>query len=219
LAPDAAVELRVLGGVRGASCADPARVLTGVEAPRQIWRAALDGVSPSGDGSLAEAIFELAAQLARPDPTPMRVVAWSALRDPCGASLCEAAWELTRRGGRLDLVVLGNAPVPECLVDMEAPQARVPSAGPQPDVGFRVERTGPNPAVIGSSKADGLPVEFPAGSARVVVELEPPLALERVFPTGGRLVLEIVDFPAFNPPARHWRWRALAPEPAPRAEP
>jgi hypothetical protein len=48
------------------------------------------------------------------------------------------------------------------------------------------------------------------GVARLVVGLEPPLVLERGFPAASRWVLEIVDFPALDPPARHWRWRALA---------
>jgi len=207
-------ELRVLGGLRGAGCATGARVVAGPEVPRDAWLGALEGLSPAGQGSLAEGIFDLAEEIPGSDPTPLRVVAWSALRDTCGASLCDAARELARRGGHLDLVVLGTAPVPECLAEIEATPPRVPLAAPQHSVGFRVERLGREPAVVGCSEAGGLPVAIAPGTARLVVALDPPLVLERSFPANSRWALEIVDFPALDPPARHWRWRALeAPEP------
>jgi hypothetical protein len=147
------------------------------------------------------------------------VVAWSALRDTCGASLCDAARELARRGGHLDLVVLGAAPVPECLAEIEAQAAREAPAPPQPPVPFRVERLGREPAVLACSESGGLPVALSAGVARLAVALDPPLVLERSFPAGSRWVLEIVDFPALDPPARHWRWRAVEPPVSARRAP
>lgn len=203
------VELRVIGGVREAGCTSPARLVADADTPRDAWLGGLESLSPAGEGSLADALFDLATAIPRSDPTPLRVVAWSALRDTCGISLCDAARQLARRGGYLDLVVLGDAPVPRCLAEIEVAAARVPPAALR-EVGFRVERVGREPAVVACSEAGGLPVAVGPGVARLVVGLEPPLVLERGFPAASRWVLEIVDFPALDPPARHWRWRDLA---------
>ena len=32
--------------------------------------------------------------------------------------------------------------------------------------------------------------------------------VERNFPPGARVVLEVLDFPALDPPERRWRWQA-----------
>jgi hypothetical protein len=211
--PDASsVELRALGGVRSAGCGSPARTLTGpVDVASEALVEALANLSPAGEGSLAEALFAIAAELPDAGPQPSRVVAFSALRDRCDASLCAAAESLARGGARLDLVVLGGARVPACLADIDLPEdLSAATTTRSAAVGFRVERLGPEPAVVGCSEARGLPIAVPLGPARVVVALDPPLVLERSFPPGTRWILEIVDFPALGPGERQWRWRPFA---------
>jgi hypothetical protein len=204
-----AVELRAVGGERGMHCASPARSLAGPQSAGDVaLQGALDRLSPIGEGSLAEALYDL-AEAAPPGATPFRVVAWSALDDGCGASLCSAAAALARRGVRLDLVVLGAAPAPSCLAELELPRVAFEPARAAAPVDFCVERAGPEPAVWGCSKSGGLPVAAPPSAARVVVRLDPPLVVERSFPADTRWVLEVLDFPALGPGERQWRWRPL----------
>jgi hypothetical protein len=204
------LEMRAVGGARGDTCSSRPHALAEPGAARDAYRAALGRLAPAGQGALAEALLALASEHAGPAPTPLRVVAWSSLQGECGASLCDAARELAGRGVRLDLVVIGDATVPACLADLEGPSAGFappPAAAP---VGFRVERVSPEPAVVACSESGGLPVAAPLGATRIVVALEPPLVLERSFPAATRWTLEVVDFPALDPPARQWRWRPLA---------
>ena len=207
-----AVELRSVGGERGMHCASSARAL--VAGPQSASDVALQGaierLAPVGEGSLAEALYDVAEAVpAAPAATPLRVVAWSALEDGCGASLCSAAAALARRGVRLDLVVLGPAPAPACLGQLELPRVSLESARAPAPVEFCVERAGPDAAVWGCSKSGGLPVATPPSAARVVVRLEPPLIVERSFPADTRWVLEVLDFPVLGPGERQWRWRPL----------
>jgi hypothetical protein len=48
-----------------------------------------------------------------------------------------------------------------------------------------------------------------------VLQLDPPLRLDRSFAPGSRWQLDVLDFPALDPPVREWRWRELPPEPVP----
>jgi hypothetical protein len=201
-----ALELRALAGERGATCNSTARRFGG--GGREALYAELDRLTPVGDGSLAEAIFDLASELPD-DATPVRVVAWSSLRDPCGASLCDAAHALAERGTRLDLVVLGDATVPPCLADVQLNPSRFAPPQARKAVGYRVERLGDQAAVWASSEVGGLPVALPGGAARLRVALQPPLVVEREFEPGERWVLEVVDFPALDLGERQWRWRPL----------
>ncbi|HXK22521.1 MAG TPA: hypothetical protein VMS55_07585 [Myxococcota bacterium] len=209
--PDgASVELRAVGGDRGGSCGGPARPLARPgPASDAAVRIALDGLAPLGQGSLAAALFDLAEAQAGPVATPARVVAWTALDDGCEASLCGAADALARRGMRLDLVVLGPAPAPDCLAEVELPTLPFTPPPARKPVGFCVERAGANSAVWGCSESGGLPVATPFNAARVVVRLDPPLVVERSFPPDTRWVLEVVDFPALGAGERQWRWRAM----------
>ncbi|HEX5066546.1 MAG TPA: hypothetical protein VFY49_10555 [Myxococcota bacterium] len=204
------VELRAVGGERGMHCASPARALGGpLGASDAALLGSLDRLAPLGEGSLAEALYDVAEALPGGGATPLRVVAWSALDDGCEASLCSAASALARRGVRLDLVVLGPAPAPSCLGQLELPRVAVEPARTAGPVEFCVERAGPEAAVWGCSKAGGLPVAAPPSAARVVVRLDPPLVVERSFPAETRWVLEVLDFPALGPGERQWRWRPL----------
>ena len=185
---------------------------------REALYAEVGRLAPLGDASLAEALFDLASELPA-DATPVRVVAWSALRDPCGASLCDAAHALAQHGARLDLVVIGDATIPPCLSDVQlnASLFEVPPA--RSAVGFRVERLGDQAAVWATSEVGGLPVALPGGPARVRVALQPPLVVEREFDPGSRWVLEIVDFPALDLGERQWRWRPIEAATAPAEQP
>lgn len=209
--PDgASVELRAVGGERGASCGSSARPLTRPgPASDAAVQVALDGLAPVGNASLAAALFDLAGAQSGPVSTPARVVAWTALDDGCEASLCGAADALARRGMRLDLVVLGPAPAPDCLAAVELPDLPFTPPPARSPVGFCVERAGANSAVWGCSEAGGMPVATPFNAARVVVKLDPPLVVERSFPPETRWVLEVVDFPALGTGERQWRWRAM----------
>lgn len=211
LPPGTEVELRAKGGEPTAACASPTRRLAGPDPASDLsLLASLEGLSPGGDGSIAEALQELAGELDPSHPAPLRVVAWSALRDRCGASLCDAAQALARRGARLDLIVLGDAAAPECLADLALSGEAAPPAASERPIGFRVERLEPVPAVVGCSEAGGLPVAVPPGPTRLVVALEPPLILERSFPAGTRWTLEVLDFPTLGRDAREWRWQPYA---------
>jgi hypothetical protein len=205
-----AVELRSVGGERGMHCASPARTLAGPQIASDVaLQGALERLAPAGEGSLAEALYDVAEGLPVAPSTPIRVVAWSALEDGCGASLCSAAAALARRGVRLDLVVLGPAPAPACLAALELPRVSLEPARAAAPVEFCVERVGPDAAVWGCSKSGGLPIATPPSAARVVVRLDPPLIVERSFPADTRWVLEVLEFPALGPGERQWRWRPL----------
>lgn len=219
LPPDTEVELRAKGGEPTTACASPARRLAGPDpAGDASLLASLEGLAPGGDGSIAQGLQELAAELDAKHPAPLRVVAWTALRDRCGTSLCDGAQALARRGARLDLIVLGDAEAPECLADLALSGDAAPPTASERPVGFRVERLEPIPAVVGCSEAGGLPVAVPPGPTRLVVALEPPLILERSFPAGTRWTLEVLDFPTLGRDAREWRWQPYAGTPAPDAE-
>ncbi|HVH16864.1 MAG TPA: hypothetical protein VNF72_01075, partial [Myxococcota bacterium] len=89
-----AVELRSVGGERGMHCASGARaVVAGPQSASDVvLQGAIERLVPVGEGSLAEALDDVAeAAPLTPAATPLRVVAWSALEDGCGASLCSAA--------------------------------------------------------------------------------------------------------------------------------
>ena len=209
--PDSAsVELRAVGGARDASCGSPARPLTSAgPASDATIQIALDGLAPVGQSSLAAALFDLAEAQAGPVTTPTRVIAWTSLDDACQASLCGAADALAHRGMRLDLVVIGPAPAPDCLAGVELPTLPFTPPPARPPVGFCVERAGADSAVWGCSESGGLPIATPLNAARVVVRLDPPLVVERSFPPETRWVLEVVDFPALGSGERQWRWRAM----------
>lgn len=205
--PDQGLEVSVLGGDPRAACGTPPTPLAGEGEPLLD---ALGGLRARGEGSLADALAAL------PGPAEggfSRVVAVSALDDPCEGDLCAAAESLAARGIRLELVALGELPVPACLGDgprlaaAAAPRAETPDA----PVRFHVESAGADPAILVCGRSGGLPVQIAPGPAEVVVELDPPLRVPRSFVGGTRWVLQILDFPGLDPPERHWRWQAEAP--------
>ena len=128
----------------------------------------------------------------------MRVVAWSALRGPlrrARSATRRARWRTA--AAHLDLVVLGDAPVPQCLVEIELRRALYPPPAARPAVGFRVERID-DPAVRRYSEAGGLPVEFAAGHRARRRRARSAAGGRASVPADERMVLEIVDFPALE---------------------
>lgn len=207
LSPGTPLELLVLGHERKATCG---RLPSPYDGDRDALLGRLDALSARGDGSLSAAL----AHLDGPEQGGYdRVVAVTALDDGCGGDLCRAVSGLAARGVRLDLVLIGGAEVPPCVTeaahgpaDATPDVAHVASAVP-----FHVESAGADPAILVCGKTGGLPVQLAAGPAAVVVDLDPPLRVERSFVSDTRWVLQVLDFPGLDPPERQWRWLAEAP--------
>ena len=161
-----------------------------------------------GRGSLADAL----GRFSEKDGVG-RVVVVSSLADDCKGDLCSAARRLAARGVRLDLVLIGDTEAPPCLAGLSAPElegAPVPWSTSQ-RAHFRVESTGDDPAILVCGETGGLPVQMEPGPKSILVELDPPLRIERNFTPGTRWVLQVLDFPNLDPPERQWRWLAEKP--------
>lgn len=206
----ASVGLTVLGADAG-ECQSPSDLVeTAAGAPREPLLAALDGLSSAGEGSLAGALDLLAAGLA--SQPGARVVVFSDLRPACGGDLCRAVSALVGAGAQLDLVVLGSAPTPECVeafaLDDAAPAGR---DGRMAAPAFRVEAgDGRAPTVLARGLADGTPVEVEAGTARLVVDLDPPAVIGPVLVSPAALThVRVLEFPYLEPRVREWRWSTV----------
>jgi hypothetical protein len=209
LGGEAELTLFAFGNEWEARCDTPAVAHTG---SRDAVSKRISALRAGGDGSLALALDAFAA----PEKGGFdRVVAITGLGDRCGGDLCAAVDGLAARGVRLDLVVVGGAAVPDCVSEL-AHRETVDTAGDWPvrgPVGFHVESTGPDAAVLVCGESGGLPVEVLSGRSAVVVKLDPPLRLERSFMPGTRWLLQVLDFPALDPPERQWRWVDDGPPP------
>jgi len=186
----------------------------------------LGSLRARGEGSLAAALDGVREELARAGTGPGgRVVVFSDLGPECAGErdLCAAAARLARAGARLDVVAIGARPAPACLAEPE-PDALAPPPAPAPPrqrpPSFRVIQREPESLVVGCSDAGGLPVAVSPGPGAVAVALEPPLRVEKIFDPGTHHVLQVLDFPALDPPARKWRWvdTPLPGAPAPVAD-
>ena len=166
-------------------------------------------ITPQGEGGLAAALETVRDELSRSDALMgARVVVFSDLTPSCGGDVCAAAAKLLGGGARLDVVAIGDAPVPACLREPTGLAETLPPPPTQDQpVHYRIEVSKPEPMVIGCSEVGGLPIAAPPGRATVVVELDPPLRVEATFAPGRRHVLQVLDFPALDPATRHWRWR------------
>ena len=119
LSPDADVTLHVLGTAIGSACT----AAVPVEAPPDTSPG--EGLAPiaralpsRSEGSLASALEAIARRIRSEEQgrAGVRFVAISDLDDSCaGGDLCDAAAALASAGADLDLVVIGEAPVPACL--------------------------------------------------------------------------------------------------------
>lgn len=206
LPDDAVVSLHALGAARGA-CADPVRqadVQVGLNRFALFER--IGALPIRGEGSLASALRALAAD----GDASGRVVAFSDLGRECGGDLCAAATQFAARGVRLDLVVIGDAPIPDCLRDIAVLPDEAPAAAPFVPVRrhFHVASAlGGGQTIRVCGEADAEPVTILPGRGTLELELEPPLRIERSFPPGADLVLQVIEFPALDPPVRKWRWQ------------
>jgi hypothetical protein len=180
----------------------------------------IGAVRPQGEGSLANALETVRAELWRADALMgSRVVVFSDLVPECGGDVCASAAKLLAGGARLDVVAIGEMQVPACLRETTGLAENLPPPASTTDrpVHFRIEVSKPEPMVVGCSDVGGLPVAAPAGRGTVVVELDPPLRVEAYFAPGRRHVLQVLDFPALDPGTRHWRWLDASPQPEPAA--
>jgi hypothetical protein len=209
LGAESRITLFALANEWDATCATPAMAYAGT---RDELSKRISTLRAGGDGSLSAALGAFAA----PEGGGFeRVVAITGLSDGCGGDLCAAVDALAASGVRLDLVVVGGAPVPACVSEL-ARREPADSRGEWPlraPAAFHVESTGADAAVLVCGESGGLPVEILSGPAAVVVKLDPPLRVERSFQPGTRWLLQVLDFPALDPPERHWRWLDDGPPP------
>jgi hypothetical protein len=203
LPPDAQASVDAIGIAGSARCGAPARIGSDVETD-------LRSLHPGGEGSLAEALRATAQELVTQNAGGgSRIVAFSDLEDACGGDLCAAVSDVVASGASLDLVVLGDRPTPSCVSSVAAPLGAPPGfAKAAPATSFRVLPVSGG-TVEGSS--DGRPVSTPAGAARIVVALDPPLEVGPITLAPGALVrLRVLDFPAAVPPVREWSLEVVA---------
>jgi hypothetical protein len=210
--PDATVvSLHALGAVGGA-CADPihqADVQVGLNRFALFER--IGALPIRGEGSLSSALHALAENGERPG----RVVAFTDLGGECESDLCAAAAEFAARGVRLDLVVIGDAAVPECLHEIATrPDALLAEdlLAPAPRHFHVTSAARGEPAIRSCGEANAAPVAILPGRGTLELDLEPPLRIERSFPPDSDLVLQVIEFPALDPPVRKWRWRQASQE-------
>jgi hypothetical protein len=178
---------------------------------RQVW-----WLTSRCEGSLAASLEELRAGLAAEGASARaRVVAVTDLDggdldEEEAADLCTAVSALVSGGGRLDLVVLSDAPVPECVTGAVADGARVArGVGPAPPPRFRVEAHGAQDdaeaRAVATGLADGRPTAVPAGAAMVVIELDPPWRIGPLMLSPEVLTrVRVLDFPTLDPRVREW---------------
>ena len=198
--PGSPLELVALGiAGAGESCAPAVPIQSAGATAGPALAELLLALEPRGRGSLGEALDSVVAALeARPPDAPpgARVVMFSALQGGCPPDPCAAAERLVALGADLDLVVLGNAPVPACLSALPVPLERPPGLDVAPlsaEGFFRVEHRvlrssggatrEPTTVTVAEGPLGGPAVEVVPGAARVVVQLPdreipvPPLVL------------------------------------------
>jgi hypothetical protein len=213
LPADADVSLHVLGAATGSACtsAVPLKVPLGATPGEGLARVA-EALPSRSESSLASSLEAIARLL--PDEervrAGVRVLAITDLDGSCQeGSLCDAAAALYSAGADLDLVVIGQTPVPDCLEkiggDEEPPLL---AAAPLPPVRaeFRVfaeeEREGAPRREVG--KVGGAAVNVAAGLVRILVDVEPPVEVGPVelAPT-STLRIRILEVPGGEP--RRWQ--------------
>lgn len=219
---------RVLGG-RAGSCREPGeRMVARAGESRSGWIEKLGAPAPAGEGSLAEALEALRADLAPAAAAgDLRVAVFTDLDPECGGDLCSALSSLVAAGALVDLVAVGDAPIPDCARGFLAegrPRLAERSGravAPRFTVESAAEPGADPPRVIAAARADGVSRSLPAGPGVVLVELDPPLRIGPLALEPARLTrLRILDFPQLEPPVREWSLETLplAPEAEPAAE-
>jgi hypothetical protein len=210
------ITLRAQGHRAGEGCALPER-LAGPAIPslRMAFVRQLEGLGPRSEGSLPAALARIRLDLERERAFQRtRLVVFTDLESQCGGELCAEARALAEAGVRLELVALGEAPIPSCVAALQARRAdsRRPSprnAPPPPRFvihALRGEAGQPDPSPVARGRAGEEPVEVPAGMLTMVVGLDPPEIIGpfRVEP-GSSARVRLLDYPRARPPARIWR--------------
>jgi hypothetical protein len=221
---DAQAEIELFAlwiAVGGGLCGPPVPVRpppNGV--PRLALARLVEVLEPRGRGSLGEALeavaqsLEARAQSAAPGA---RVIVFSALGERCDPDPCAAAARLVALGAELDVVVLGDAPVPACLAAPPAPTRPAPglALAPPPAEGtFRVERHTTRSGVdaggrretvvapVAEGAVGGPAVEVAPGAARVVITLGDGREIEApavVLGAGMETRIRVLDFGEAQP--------------------
>jgi hypothetical protein len=215
LSEDASVRVSDIGS--GGAC-EPPRPL-GSSAPGED-RAALVGsladVEAGAEGSIAQSLVALAGSLGRGHEAT-RVVAFTDLEDACGGDLCAATAALEAVGASLDLVVIGDAKVPDCVgaTKRSLGTTDLPATLGEHPIPFRVLLNG---AVAVKGLVGNAPIEIPADPVTVIVDLDPPLSIGPMRHAPDSVTrLEVLDFIHLTPPLREWRWEARLVDPDPVA--
>jgi hypothetical protein len=221
------IGLHALGAVAEGKCGAAVPLARSEPAqPRDELARRIEALTPSCEGSLAASLGDLRDLLASEGATAgARVVALTDLDggdlgEQGATDLCAAVSALVSGQGRVDLVVLGNAPVPECVTRAVADSsgvARGAAAAPPPS--FRVEARGARgeaeARVVATGLADGRPRAVPAGEATVVIELDPPSRIGPLMLLPEVLTrVRVLDFPMLDPRAQEWVWSTGPSEPA-----
>jgi hypothetical protein len=210
------ITLRAQGHRGGTGCALPER-LAGPAIPslRMAFVRQLEGLGPRAEGSLPAALAHVRLDLERERALQRtRLVLLTDLESQCGGDLCAEARALAEAGVRLEVVALGDAPVPPCLAALQArradPRRPAPHSAPPPPrfeihaLGGRAGVRAASPLALGRAGEEA--VEVPAGLITMVVELEPPEVVGpfRAEP-GSSVRVRLLDYPGASPPTRIWR--------------
>jgi hypothetical protein len=206
LSPDADVTLHVLGTAIGSACtaAVPVEPPPGASPGEALGPVARTLPSRS-EGSLAGALEAIALRIRSEEQerTGVRLIAISDLDDSCaGSDLCNAAAALASAGADLDLVVIGEAPVPACLGqvggDAEPPLLAAAATAPIRAT-FRIigEERGEEASLPAVGTVGGAAVKVAPGRIRVGVDLDPPVEVGPVdLAPNASLRIRILEFPA-----------------------
>ena len=210
------ITLRAQGHQAGTDCALPER-LAGPAVPtlRMAFVRQLEGLGPRSEGSLPAALERIRLDLEREQALRRtRVVLFTDLDSQCGGDLCAEAQALVEAGGTLEVVALGEAPVPHCLAELQDTRSNSAResprfAPPPPRFVIHAVQAGAkrrDPAPVARGRAGDGAVEVPAGLIEMVVDLDPPETVGpfRIEP-GSSARVRLLDYPQTDPPARIWR--------------
>jgi hypothetical protein len=207
------VALHVTGTAKSEHCGAPERIsplegdLGGAAIATRI-----DSILPGEPGSIGRALASVAEELAARDANGQaaaRVVVFSNFAEDCASHPCASARSLLEIGAEIELVAIGEKPVPQCLEELAVPANAAPQAiaslTAPAELLFRVEPRGRRPAApdgavfvpgaaVGRTGGEG--VEVAAGLVRVVIDLDPELAVWPVRLRPGELTrIRVLDFP------------------------
>jgi len=213
VSPDTEVTLHVLGTATGSACTRAVPVESPPGTSPGEGLAPVARVLPSrSEGSLAGALEAIASQLRSEERERVgaRLIAISDLDESCaGGDLCKAAAALASAGADLDLVVIGEAPVPACLSevgsDLEPPLLVAAETAPI-RAAFRVigEEQGEEVSLSAAGVVGGGAVAVAPGRIRIGVDLDPPVEVGplRLAPNAS-LRIRILEVPAGE--SRTWQ--------------